>query len=27
VRLMAYIFAIGGWTASGPTDTVERHLQ
>jgi len=27
VRLMSYIFAIGGWTASGPTDAVERHLQ
>jgi hypothetical protein len=27
VRLMSYIFAIGGWTEAGPTDAIDRHLQ
>ena len=27
LRLLSYIYVVGGWTNSGPTDTVERHLQ
>jgi hypothetical protein len=27
VRLMSYIYLIGGWTDTGPTGTIERHLQ
>ena len=26
-RLLAYVYAIGGYTATGPTGTVERHQQ
>jgi hypothetical protein len=27
LRLLSYIYVVGGFTAGGPTDTVERHLQ
>ncbi|HSN29845.1 MAG TPA: hypothetical protein VLT45_26340, partial [Kofleriaceae bacterium] len=26
-RLLAYVYTIGGYTATGPTGTVERHQQ
>jgi hypothetical protein len=27
LRLMSYVYAIGGWTDAGPTGSVEQHLQ
>ena len=27
LRVMAYIYLVGGWTDAGPTNTIERHLQ
>ena len=27
LRLMSYLYLVGGWTETGPTATLERHLQ
>lgn len=27
LRLMAHIYLVGGWTSTGPTDSIERHVQ
>lgn len=27
LRLMGYVYAVGGWTSTGPTGTIERHAQ
>ena len=27
LRLMSHVYVVGGWTSTGPADTIERHIQ